>query len=360
MATGNILSRSEQDAILSLALDEKKKELLKNFTQPHITIRLLSGGGSDRSFFRIEKEGRSIILMVSPPQDKDFQHYLDIGRFLRALGIGVPEFYETNQEKRFLFMEDVGEQSLYLKVKKGMPEDEVVFWYHEALETLACMQVGGGGRWMDCPVLAERTFDYQVLRWETAYFQENFLEKFCRISVPVTKGLNQEFEVLAKKLAAEPIYFMHRDFQSQNIMIFQEEVRVLDFQGGRRGLLQYDVASVLKDSYVVLSENIRRNLLVFYLKKLEEKGIMIQDRDRFYEIFTLAGLQRNMQALGAFCFLSLVKGKEWFKQYIPAGVHYLFLALKERRDFPVLREIIDGIVSGLLNRNAKISLTISN
>ncbi|HPD61083.1 MAG TPA: phosphotransferase [Thermodesulfobacteriota bacterium] len=344
MVTGDILSRSEQDAIISLVVNNKGKEdILQTGAQPLITLRLISGGGSDRSFYRIEKEGKSIILMISPPQDGEFQYYLDIGRFLRTLGIGVPEFYATDQKKKALFMEDVGEESLYLKFQRGMPEEEVICWYQKALETLAHMQIEGEKQWTHCPAVTERTFDYPTLRWETEYFQENFLEKYCGIDIPDRAGLSREFKALAEKVASEPLYFMHRDFQSQNIMIHRHEVRIIDFQGARRGLLQYDVAAVLKDAYVVLPEATRKKLLVFYLDKLEDHGLRIVDRDHFYEIFTLAGLQRNMQALGAFSFLSLVKGKEWFKQYITAGVAYLDQALQKRHDFPMLREIVKNV-----------------
>ena len=350
MVTGTILSRSEQDAIISLVFNKGKEGILQTGAQPVITLRLISGGGSDRSFYRIEKEGRSIILMVSPPQDGDFQHYLDIGRFLRVLGVGVPEFYAADQEKKALFMEDVGEESLYLKFHRGMPEEEVICWYQKVLETLAHMQIEGEKKWTDCPAVTERTFDYQTLRWETEYFQENFLEKYCGIAIPDRVGLSREFKALAEKVASEPLYFMHRDFQSQNIMIHHNEVRIIDFQGARRGLLHYDVAAILKDAYVVLPETTRKKLLVFYLDKLEDHGLTIVDRDHFHDIFTLAGLQRNMQALGAFSFLSLVKGKEWFKQYIPEGVAYLDQALQEREDFPILRETVKNIVSGLKGR----------
>jgi|WetSurSiteA1Bulk_404760.scaffolds.fasta_scaffold37077_1 N-acetylmuramate 1-kinase len=347
MVTGNILSQSEQHEIISVVFDEGSEGLVRHYAQPPIFIKLISGGGSDRSFFRIEKQGESVILMVSSPDDEDFRYYLEIGWFLRERGIGVPEFYETNQEKKFLFMEDVGEQSLYLKVQKGMPEKEVVYWYQKVLETLAHMQIEGAKQWTDCPAVAERTFDYKTLRWETAYFQENFLEKFCGISIPDQTGLSREFQALAEKVASEPLYFMHRDFQSQNIMIHHDEVRIIDFQGARRGLLQYDAAAVLKDAYVVLPETTRKKLLVFYLDKLEDHGLTIVDRDHFYEVFILAGLQRNMQALGAFSFLSLVKGKEWFKHYIPAGVAYLDQALQERKDFPILRKTVKNIASRL-------------
>jgi len=150
MVTGNILSQSEQHDIISMVFDEGAKGLVRRYAQPPIFIKLISGGGSDRSFFRIEKEGKSVILMASPPGDRDFRYYCEIGRFLRERGIRVPEFYEADQEKKILFMEDLGEESLYVKFQRGMPEDVVTYWYHKVLETLAQMQVEGEKKWTDC------------------------------------------------------------------------------------------------------------------------------------------------------------------------------------------------------------------
>ena len=192
--------------------------------------------------------------------------------------------------------------------------------------------------------LRHRTFDYHALRWETGYFEQYFLERYCGISIPEKEELAQEFKVLAEKVSVEPLYFMHRDFQSQNIMIHSGSPKILDFQGARRGLLHYDLASLLKDAYVVLPANIRNELLTFYLEKLDQKGVEIKDYQQFYEVFTLACLQRNMQALGAFSYLSLIKDKGWFKQYIPAGMQHLHLALKERSDFPVLGSLVKRIL----------------
>jgi aminoglycoside/choline kinase family phosphotransferase len=110
-------------------------------------------------------------------------------------------------------------------------------------------------------------------------------------------------------------------------------------------LLQYDLAAVLKDAYVVLSRPLQQTLVDCYVEMLAAEGVAVTDRDRFWELYTLAGLQRNMQALGAFSFLSLVKGKTWFRQYIPAGIQHLSLALRERNDFPQLQALVESLAS---------------
>jgi len=336
MRPGNTESPAKQNDILSRVFREDEKLCEKYLRSPE-SVTLISGGGSDRSFYRIKQGKRTVILMLSQSGNREFKNYLETDRFLSNISIGVPEIYDVNLEKCFLFMEDAGDESLYDKFQTSRSEAETLYWYKKVLAILTHMQVEGGRK---CSHLNLRIFDYHALRKETKYFQEYFIERYCGISISDKEKLAQEFRALAKKVAKEPLHFMHRDFQSQNIMIKNGEIRVIDFQGGRKGLLQYDLVSILKDAYVVLSEKTRKKLILFYLEKLGGEGLKIKDHEQFYEVLTLTGLQRNMQALGAFSFLSLVKGKPWFKQYIPAGVQYLYSALEQRKEFPRLSALI--------------------
>ena len=342
MVNGSILSAEDENQIGSFVRTVDKR-LYEKYLQRKDTIGLIAGGGSDRRFFRIKTGGESIIFMLSSPGDEEFQNYLFIAQFLRDTGTGVPVILDANRENHFLFMEDVGDGSLYQKFRNGLPEEELEYWYKKVLQVLAHMQIEGGRNWAACPPLCERTFDYSALRWETEYFQQYFVERYLRLSITNDQELSQEFEALARRVAEEPLQFMHRDFQSQNIMVHQGEIKILDFQGARRGLLHYDAASLLKDAYVVLPARILNALMSFYLEALDEQGFKVTDVERFLESFALAGLQRNMQALGAFAYLSLVKGKTWFRQHIPAGVNHLTSALRKRSDFPHLQALIERV-----------------
>lgn len=341
MGNGTIGSVPQNDRVAGLISEAEKRDFLGKYLQSPAEVRLIHGGGSDRSFYRVRGKQGSVILMLSSEDDGDFINYLEIARFLREIGVAVPVIYEANREEHFLFMEDVGDESLCKKLEGIESPEEIVSWYKVVLDVLVHLQVEGGKKCCYFQALPERAFDYQALRWETAYFQKYFLEQYCGIAVTNRENLDQEFSVLAEKLSREPLHFMHRDFQSQNIMIQNGNPRILDFQGGRRGLLQYDLVSLLKDAYVVLPENVRESLLTFYLEKLHQKGVEVEDRRHFSEVFILTGLQRNMQALGAFSYLSLVKGKGWFKQYIPAGIVYLRAALNKRSDFPALSSFME-------------------
>ena len=137
----------------------------------------------------------------------------------------------------------------------------------------------------------------------------------------------------------QPRYFMHRDFQSKNIHFLDGKVRIIDFQTATCGLVQYDLASLLKDPYAPLEPDERQELLGFYLKELSETWNRPLDVEPFTTMFHRAGLQRTMQALGAFAFLSMRKGKKKFEAYIPSGIANLREALGKFSEYPALADL---------------------
>ena len=152
--------------------------------------------------------------------------------------------------------------------------------------------------------------------------------------------LQQEFHHLARTLAAEPVVFMHRDFQSQNLHLKDTRLIAIDFQTATQGPPQYDLVSLLKDAYFVLSQSERDLLVQYYLKMRSELGSQINDTDKFTHTFHLCGLQRNMQALAAFSFLGTHKKKARFFAFIPPALKYLTEALSIIDDYPCLRKTI--------------------
>jgi len=316
---------------------------IKRYLDQADRVALIAGGGSDRRFYRISGSYGSVIVLHSSPEDTEFQHYHAIGSFLRSLGVRAPEQYDICPEAHVLVMEDVGDTSLQQVLKKEPSTESMLFWYQRALSVLAFLQVKGRNAWESCPRATERTFDYAALRWETHYFSTAFVKEYCSIDPADYPGLDKEFDFLARCVAAEPLFLMHRDFQSQNIMVHNNHLRVLDFQGARRGLLHYDLASLLKDAYVWVPPPVQEKLIDYYIELLCDCGVAVSNPEEFCMLYRLAGLQRSMQALGAFAFLSRKKGKIWFEQYIPPGLHHLSTALKERKDFPVLGDLVQCI-----------------
>lgn len=311
----------------------------RNGFSDYAEIKLLPEYGSDRKFYRVI-EGNKTAILIEHSGITGFDDYIVIDKFLQKIGIAVPKIYDYDKDKQFILEEDIGDLNLQEAILTE--KYEVLPTYKSVIDVLLKMQIEGGEKIHLCQCSFEgRKFDYDALRWETDYFAKYFLGLFCKVEARHTVILKEEFHTLASKLINETLYFMHRDFQSQNIFIKDGKIRIIDFQSAKQGLLAYDLASLLKDAYVEerIGMQYIESLLNYYIDSLKDWKIEISP-DKFKQVFLYAGLQRNMQALGAFSFLSLVKGKKQFKKYIPSCLKYLKSALSETNEFPELKNLV--------------------
>ena len=308
--------------------------------------RPLAGDGSDRRFFRLAGAPGVVLLHhPHPPGDPVTENdsYFLIGRHLRAAGVPVPEIYHYCREEGWMLLEDGGDSSLEAALKGHGRAAAARSWYPEALKVLAHMQVQGlagfDPAWcFDTPAL-DRPF---LMERECLYFLRAFLQGYLGLGVTL-KELAPDFKrLLALALPDGGRYFLHRDFQSRNLFIHDGRLRVLDFQGARLGPPGYDLAALLIDPYVGLSPARQEELLEAYLKLL--KALAPVDERAFREQYPYLALCRNLQILGAFGFLTRVKGKDYFARHIPGALAGLNLRLKERAgEFPRLERVLAGL-----------------
>ncbi len=281
-------------------------------------------GGSDRIFMRVRKGNTSCILLVDP-SPAIFQ-YLEIQRLLSSAGIGVPEIYSVDLGKRCILMEDLGDLSLKEFVLQS-DIDETIRLYRRVLELLARMQRELSGT-------IENVFDLSKLIGEIRYFEEKFLGYY---GIELNEDQREELKTFSKMLYEKcPYGFMHRDFQSRNIYLKNNEIKLIDFQSAHEGPIMYDVASLIQDPYVFLPREVREDLARYYLSLCRiENG---------WNLFWVASLQRLMQALAAYVKLSKVKGKKGFAKYIMPGMAVLKEAV-EVLDIDWMVCILDAISS---------------
>lgn len=297
---------------------------MRCFKMEYKIIEKIDTGGSDRIFYRcLFRKNETCILVW----DKGIKKYLKLQKHLYNRGISVPDIYWVDENSNLLLMEDIGNNSLYKLTKK---RKNIYPIYRAAIAELIKLQVDG---YPDVPVAIY--YDYEHIKWEQEYFKQHFLFQFCKIPKKKLKNLDSDLEYLAKELIkkAKPLtnFLMHRDYQSQNIYIIRKRnVKIIDFQSARIGPLTYDLSALLKDCYVKLTKEKERKLIDYYLACLKKKGIKFKKRE-FLKIYHLTGLQRNMQALGAFANLSLNKNKVHFRKYIPRGIELLQAGLKSSR-----------------------------
>jgi aminoglycoside/choline kinase family phosphotransferase len=303
-----------------LAVHEVIDHTMENFPgygPEDFVVTAVEKGGSDRKFYRIRLSDRSMILVKYSGHREENRHYVDIARFLGAAGVQVPHIYLHDPEEGLIWMQDLGESDLWSHREDSWEIRRPL--YESALIEVFKMHTAATRKLPDHPLTLEREFNEPLYLWEQGYFFEHCLQNYFRlpgVEVDRLAGL-AAFQSAATRLAGLPRVLVHRDFQSQNILIRDGSAWLIDFQGMRPGLAQYDVASLLMDPYVSLSAFERGELLGFYQRLARRSGVeMAED---FEEIYHWCCLQRLMQALGAYGFLGLQKGRTDFLKHIPAA-----------------------------------------
>ncbi len=333
---------------------------------------LIGTGGSDRKYYRIKRDKNPVVHMKCIAGDADFQRHIEYTRFFQRYSIPVPELINVEPDNMSAFFEDLGDLSLYIWLKCRREHEQIEKIYRQVIDILILIHAVATEHVSECPLLQNRLFDYEYLRWETGYFIERFVEGIRNIRVKNLSALNDEFHKLAVKVDSFPKTIIHRDFQSQNIMITKGEIpRVLDYQGARIGPPAYDLASILWDPYYRLEDNLRERLLNYYINEVSKiysrkhlmkknppptpllkggKGGLLDNRDILFNEtdFKLTllpcRLQRHMQALGAYGFLSTVKGKKYFLKHVPEGLRLLKEDISFSKDeYPELYELVMGL-----------------
>lgn len=310
----------------------KDLKILKRYKIENYIISSLIEQGSDRGFYRLDSGRNTKVLMRSSEMDEDFMRYVNIGNFLKKIKLPVPEIYDWRTDEYSILMEDLGNITIYKYIHDGASSADVKKVYMSIVDCLVKYQLTATQALEKDSEINIRIFDYDYLRWETSYFRNNFLVNYSGIEQSAADSLDDEFHELASAVVEQPRIFMHRDFQSQNVLLQKGKIRIVDFQGGRRGPLAYDIMSLVKDPYVKLPGDLQEFLISYYYRKLKASGaceilkLAENDIDKCQDFYSVtAGLQRVMQALGAYAFLSLKKGKMAYLQYVP----FALPALKE-------------------------------
>ncbi len=294
----------------------------------------LEKGGSDRKFYRIQAGvGHSMIVVKYSGQKEENRHYVDIALFLSGEGVSVPKIYFHDPSEGLIWMEDLGRDDLW--AYRQEPWEKRRPLYESSLREVGKMHGIGSARLEGAGLRLEREFSQQLYLWEQNYFFENCLRAHFQMEeADVRRHMEMPvWQEIASHLAERPRALVHRDFQSQNILVCRGGAYLIDFQGMRPGLPQYDVASLLYDPYVTLSGEEREALLAYYKRAAAEAGQLVGSD--FDEVFYQCALQRLMQALGAYGFLGLQKGRADFLAHIPAA----------RRSLREVAARIDGLDS---------------
>ena len=309
-----------------------------------VKIRPIEKGGSDRKFYRIRcSQDQTLILVKYNLEREENRHYVEIAKFLEAHGIRAPKIYFHDAVEGLIWIEDLGEHDLY-----GYRQESWLVrraFYESALDEIIKLHRLPESVCEEMKEHLPAEFDAALYRWEQRYFFNNCLGRYFNVGESKRKELAAlpRLREIAKRLASLPRVLVHRDFQSQNIIMQNGQANLIDFQGMRPGLAEYDLASLLFDPYVELAATERSELICYYLQKQPDNRRSVNGQ--FDDTLQQCAMQRMMQALGAYGFLGLVRGHEHFLKYIPRAVRSLRGIVGKIDDLKPLASLLDDLGS---------------
>ncbi len=305
-------------------------------------IKPLKESGSYRQYFRIQSKNHRVLGAFND-DIKENNAFFSFTKSLADSGINVPEIYAVSEDKKHYLLTDLGDETLYQYFKKNNYSAEVLCKVKHVVHALVDIQLSASGQIDYSKCYPRETFDHRSIMWDLNYFKYNFLKV---IKIPFNEdALENDFEKLADELLkVSSGYFMYRDFQSRNIMHYNGELWFIDYQGGRKGPLQYDLASILYSPKTGLDNIQREALLDTYIEKLQ--SLQETDVQSFKQQFYLFALIRILQALGAYGFRGLTEHKPGFSKNIPDAIGNLGNLLNENIDenlFPEIRRVTEKL-----------------
>ncbi|MFT5466463.1 MAG: aminoglycoside/choline kinase family phosphotransferase [Verrucomicrobiales bacterium] len=308
----------------STSILDATRQQLPGFPIDDAAIEPLLKGGSGRFYFRVRSADGEESLIFSQfsnerPENARFAAQSD---FLRDNGVAAPRILARDLDLNRLWIEDLGETDLWSfrdtdwgSTKRPLYETTLV-----EVDKIHALREST----LENPPIVELPFDEELYRWEQGYFLDHFAKNFSAASEEEIERirLSAELTELAQNLAAKPRCLVHRDFQSQNVMIRAGAPAFIDYQGLRFGLAEYDLASLIFDPYVSMATEQREELISFAESR--------SDNPEFSQQLLACACQRLMQALGAYGFLGLAKAKPAFLEHIePAIANLRYVALEQ-------------------------------
>jgi len=323
------------------------KQLFETYFHSKVQqISPLAPTASNRKYFRLSDGNQSCIAAFNPDK-RENDAFVYLAKHFRFKGLAVPEVFAYDPKKHIYLQSDLGNTTLFdfLQVHKSDTglSSVVIEKYKEVLKQLIDFQLKGGED-LDFKMCYPRpSFDRQSMLWDLNYFKYYFL-KLAGIPFDEQR-LEDDFQSFVDFLLEEDVdFFMYRDFQSRNIMIQNDKLWFVDFQGGRKGALQYDLASFMFNARANLPHDAREDFLDFYIAELKKHKVV--DEDRFKKYYYGYAFIRIMQALGAYGYRGFYERKTSFLQSIPFALKNLKFLLQEK-GMPVKCPVLEQLLNTL-------------
>lgn len=314
-------------------------------------IARIPGDASTRRYYRVWTQEETYIAMKMEPfadVGKEL-NFLVVQEHLSQMGVDVPQVMDVDPARGFILLEDLGDQTLLHRLKSVADMDVERELYEQVLDSLVHLQVKAGPQKGSKKSIEafKLHFDFEKLIWEmdntVRHFYELHLER--TITKRAQKILTDGFTSICKELAEQPTVFTHRDFHSRNIMVVPKEeggdrLVMIDFQDARMGPQQYDLVSLLRDSYYQLEQQQVERLIDYYMARWKAISGGELDRDEFLRVFDLMTIQRNFKAIGSFASFMNRRGNAKYLKYIGNTFENIRRVLLKYPEYSALREVL--------------------
>ncbi len=303
----------------------------QEFRKDIICYEPLTAHGSDREIVRLGDNNGNTAIGIFNDNVSENRAFIEFDLHFKKHGINVPFIFRISDDLRFYLMEDLGDTTLLVKIKEGPGKqfgEKETELYKKALSVLPEFQIKAGPM-LDFGLCYQfDEFGGPNIVHDMNYFKERFLLNFYNGEIDFER-LDEELGYLkARALEMGREFFLYRDFQSRNIMIKGDELFFIDFQSGRKGSLLYDLASLLYDAKAKVPQEIRESLIDYYINEIGKYRVFDKETLKLY--FWYFAVIRILQALGAYGFLGIVKGRSKFLESVPYALANINVILNEK------------------------------
>jgi aminoglycoside/choline kinase family phosphotransferase len=339
---------SDNDTVEDSAASERHRidQYLRDtglFPHDHRVVPL-TGDASTRRYFRVIPTAGpaavpSIVLALHDgPIEFATLPFVNVAHLLSQMPLPVPAVIGHSDALGILALQDLGDVTLQAHVGAARATEHAAL-YRQAVAFIASLQQRGAELASDAYAPYRVAFDVEKLTWELDFFVRHFMEGYrgAALSGSERTALTEEWGAIAEELAPESRALCHRDYHSRNLMVYEGGLFIIDFQDARMGPDTYDLASLLRDSYVDISEGELDDLIAYFLAVAGKP-----DAEEFRRRFDLTAVQRNLKALGTFGHQASARHNTVYIQYMPRTLHYARINLEKYPRFARLRELLAG------------------
>lgn len=317
--------------------------LKKALNTSDLLVSQLAGDASSRKYYRVVHGDQSYVLMEWEPFQNNVEYpFLSVLEHFKKFNIGVPNFIAKSPDEGLVLLEDLGDLTLERKFWENQNQDLVLPYYQMALDELIKIHYPASQKKTNCTAFKIQ-FDEEKFLWELNYAQKYLLEGVCGLKLEAHEKneLQDTFTEISKTLHSEKKYISHRDYHSRNLMIKLGGIRVIDFQDARLGPIQYDLVSLLKDSYVNLDTLNSEKLIEYYLNEREKFEDPIKNRKHFDYIYEVQSVQRCFKACGSFASFLVMRNDTRYLKYISDTLMRVKNSIDKLGEFRPLLKILE-------------------